>query len=151
MAAAWVSFLAGHSARYWSDTGHHAIDSGRKMSSDETADVLPGDFQMLGKLSKADGRGPRRMSRRAPDGSEFSKLSAEVINSVIEILNQAKNSNDQFRDYAFQFYEESHSKEALFQLIDLLLALVNADGVMHPRRRIEEVVTIFIFGENILS
>ena len=74
------------------------------------------------------------------------KLSSEARKFAIDIFNQAKNSNDQFRDYAVQFCEEfRNSREALFQLIDLLLTLANADGVMHPEEEkpIEEAVVIF--------
>ena len=128
--------------------GHHAIDSGRKMSSDENRQTLffLATFSMLGKLSKADGRVSSEEIRVVEQLMDRNlKLSAEARKFAIDIFNQAKNSNDQFRDYAVQFYEEFRdSREALFQLIDLLLTLANADGVMHPKKKlIEEAVVIF--------
>ena len=58
--------------------GHHALDSGRSMSSMKIGRpfFFLATFSMLGKLSKADGRGVlgRDKSRRAIDGSEFKAL-----------------------------------------------------------------------------
>ena len=129
--------------------GHHALDSGRSMSSDENRQTLffLATFSMLGKLSKADGRVSSEEIRVVEQLMDRNlKLSTEARKFAIDIFNQAKNSNDQFRDYAVQFYEEFRdSSEALFQLIDLLLTLANADGVMHPEEEklIEEAVVIF--------
>ncbi len=129
--------------------GHHALDSGRSMSLEENRQTLffLATFSMLGKLSKADGQVSAEEIRVVEQLMDRNlKLSSDARRFAINIFNEAKNSQDQFRDYALQFYEEFRdSKEALFQLIDLLLTLANADGVMHPEeeRLIEEAVAIF--------
>ena len=129
--------------------GHHALDSGRSMSSEENRQTLffLATFSMLGKLSKADGKVSVEEIRVVEQLMDRNlNLSRDARKFAIDIFNEAKNSEDQFRDYAIQFYEEfSDSKEALFQLVDLLLTLANADGVMHPaeEKLIEEAVVIF--------
>ena len=129
--------------------GHHALDSGRSMSAEENRQTLffLATFSMLGKLSKADGKVSVEEIRVVEQLMDRNlNLSSDARKFAIDIFNEAKNSEDQFRDYAIQFYEEfSDSKEALFQMVDLLLTLANADGVMHPaeEKLIAEAVVIF--------
>ena len=75
--------------------GHHALDSGRKMSSDENRQTLffLATFSMLGKLSKADGRVSSEEIRVVEQLMDRNlKLSAEARKFAIENLWKMKNN-----------------------------------------------------------
>ena len=104
-------------------------------------------FSMLGKLSKADGVvSPEELEVVEHLMSENLKLSDEARQFAISVFNAAKNSDSTFNDYARQFYEEFQGNpEVLSSIIDLMLRLAHADGVLHPGEQalIDEAVNIF--------
>lgn len=135
--------------------GHHVLDKDKS-----TATLSPGEerqgiyftatFSMLAKLSKADSV----VSREEVDAidavmTNSLRLDAATRQFAIDIFTRAKNSHHGFEDYARQFYQAfSDSPEVLSSLIDLLLSVAYADGVMHPEeeRMIRKAVDIFGLG-----
>ena len=104
-------------------------------------------FSMLAKLAKADGVVSREEIAVV---SRFMKenlgLDAEGQKLAIRIFNQAKNSPDQFEDYAAQFYSLFHNRrEIIVTMFDILVAVASADGVIHPNeeRMLNSAARIF--------
>ena len=128
--------------------GHHAVDK-NSFSQDEERQSLffLATFSMLGKLSKADGRVTSEEIEVVEQVMRDNlRLSPEARQFAIDIFSAAKDSDDRFEDYANQFYSEFRDyPEVLSSLVDLLLRLAHADGVMHPAENqlIEEAVRIF--------
>ncbi|MBO6556204.1 MAG: TerB family tellurite resistance protein [Pseudomonadales bacterium] len=128
--------------------GHHAVDK-NSFSRDEERQSLffLATFSMLGKLSKADGRVTTEEIEVVEQVMRDNLgLSPEARQFAIDIFSAAKDANDRFEDYANQFYSEFQDyPEVLSSLVDLLLRLAHADGVMHPAENalIEDAVRIF--------
>jgi len=104
-------------------------------------------FSMLAKLAKADGVVSREEIAVV---SRFMKenlgLDPEGQKLAIRIFNQAKNSPDQFEDYAAQFYSLFHNRrEIIVTMFDILVAVASADGVIHPNeeRMLNSAARIF--------
>lgn len=128
--------------------GHHAVDKNSFSEQEERQSLFfLATFSMLGKLSKADGRvSTEEIEVVEQVMRENLRLSPEARQFAIDVFSAAKDSGDRFEDYANQFYSEFRDyPEVLSSLVDLLLRLAHADGVMHPEetRMIEEAVRIF--------
>ncbi len=128
--------------------GHHAVDKGRFTQEEERQSLFfLATFSMLGKLSKADGRVTSEEIEVVEQVMRDSlRLSPEARQFAIDVFSAAKDSGDSFEDYAHQFYSDFRDyPEVLSSLVDLLLRLAHADGVVHPEetRLIEETVRIF--------
>jgi len=128
--------------------GHHAVDKNSFSEQEERQSLFfLATFSMLGKLSKADGRvSTEEIEVVEQVMRDNLRLSPEARQFAIDVFSAAKDSGDRFEDYANQFYAEFRDyPEVLSSLVDLLLRLAHADGVMHPEesRMIEEAVRIF--------
>lgn len=128
--------------------GHHAVDKNTLSFEEERQGLFfVATFSMLGKLSKADGRVTSEEIEVVEQVMRDNlRLSPEARQFAIDIFTAAKDSSDGFEDYAHQFYEAfSEYPEVLTTLVDLLLRLAHADGVIHPEesRLMEAAVRIF--------
>lgn len=134
--------------------GHYTLDEGQFFTEDERRQGIffLATFSMLGKLSKADGQVSPDEIAVVEELMELQlRLDKDARQFAIKIFTQAKQSDVPFEHFAQQFYEEfEESPEVLVSLVDLLLRLAHADGVLHAAedRMIEEAVDIFgIEGE----
>jgi len=129
--------------------GHHTMDGGKHLDEDEERHGIffVTTFSMLGKLSKADGQvSPAEIEVVEQVIKESLRLPSQARQFAIKIFNAGKDSKETFEDYARQFYEAFHDHpEVLASLVDLLLRVSHADGVLHPAedRLIEQAVEIF--------
>ena len=129
--------------------GHAALDSSPAFSFQEQRHGLffLATFSMLGKLSKADGRVSEEEIEVVEQIMQDNlRLDPAVRDFAIRIFTEAKRSDTTFESYARQFNDEfSGHPEVLSSMIDLLLRLAHADGVVHPEeaRMIESAVHIF--------
>jgi DnaJ like chaperone protein len=130
--------------------GHHTIDSGGigfSLQEQRHGIFFLATFSMLAKLSKADGVVSEEEIEVVEQVMQDNlRLSPEARAFAVNIFSEAKYSEFTFKDYAQQFYEEFQGqREVLSSLVDLLLRLAHADGVLHPEedRMIEEAVSIF--------
>ena len=132
--------------------GHHTMDSGNFLDQDEERHGIyfVTTFSMLGKLSKADGQvSPEEIEVVERIMTDSLRLPLQARQFAIKIFNTAKDSRETFEDYARQFYGAFHDHpEVLGSLVDLLLRISHADGVLHPAedRLIEQAVDIFGIG-----
>jgi DnaJ like chaperone protein len=132
--------------------GHHTMDSGNFLDQDEERHGIyfVTTFSMLGKLSKADGQvSPEEIEVVERIMTDSLRLPLQARQFAIKIFNTAKDSRETFEDYARQFYGAFHDHpEVLVSLVDLLLRISHADGVLHPAedRLIEQAVDIFGIG-----
>ena len=132
--------------------GHHTMDSGNFLNQDEERHGIyfVTTFSMLGKLSKADGQvSPEEIEVVERVMTDSLRLPLQARQFAIKIFNTAKDSRETFEDYARQFYGAFHDHpEVLVSLVDLLLRISHADGVLHPAedRLIEQAVDIFGIG-----
>ena len=132
--------------------GHHTMDSGNVLDQDEERHGIyfVTTFSMLGKLSKADGQvSPEEIEVVERIMTDSLRLPLQARQFAIKIFNTAKDSRETFEDYARQFYGAFHDHpEVLVSLVDLLLRISHADGVLHPAedRLIEQAVDIFGIG-----
>ncbi len=134
--------------------GHHTMDSGAALgaglSSLESKQGIYflATFSMLGKLAKADGMVTQHeievVDRVMRDNL---RLDAKAREFAIEIFNAAKDSDEQFEDFAGQFYTEfGSSPEMLGSLIELLLLVALADGEFHDAEESMILEAVKIFG-----
>jgi DnaJ like chaperone protein len=129
--------------------GHHTMDSGKVLDQNEERHGIffVTTFSMLGKLSKADGQvSPEEIAVVEQVITDSLRLPLQARQFAIKIFNAGKDSSETFEDYARQFYGAFHDHpEVLASLIDLLLRVSHADGVLHPAedRLIEQAVDIF--------
>ena len=132
--------------------GHHTMDSDKTLDHDEERHGIyfVTTFSMLGKLSKADGQvSPEEIEVVERVMTDSLRLPLQARQFAIKIFNTAKDSRETFEDYARQFYGAFHDHpEVLVSLVDLLLRISHADGVVHPAedRLIEQAVDIFGIG-----
>ena len=132
--------------------GHHTMDSDKSLDHDEERHGIyfVTTFSMLGKLSKADGQvSPEEIEVVERVMTDSLRLPLQARQFAIKIFNTAKDSRETFEDYAQQFYGAFHDHpEVLVSLVDLLLRISHADGVLHPAedRLIEQAVDIFGIG-----
>lgn len=116
--------------------GHATIDAGASGGGlfsnleNKQSIYFTATFSMLGKLAKADGV----VTQQEVDVidrvmRENLRLTPQARELAIRIFNEAKNSDQQFEDFANQFYAEfGSSKQILASIIDLLLLVAHADG-----------------------
>mgnify|MGYP006125269291 FL=1 len=129
--------------------GHHAMDNDKVLDQEEERHGIffVTTFSMLGKLSKADGQvSPEEIEVVEQVIANSLRLPLQARQFAIKIFNAGKDSNDPFEDYARQFYSAFQDRpEVLASLVDLLLRVSHADGVLHPAedRLIEKAVDIF--------
>ena len=129
--------------------GHHTMDSGKSLDQDEERHGIffVTTFSMLGKLSKADGQvSSEEIEVVERVMTDSLRLPLQARQFAIKIFNAGKDSRETFEDYARQFYGAfHHHPEVLVSLVDLLLRVSHADGVLHPAedRLIEQAVDIF--------
>lgn len=129
--------------------GHQLLDRKSGLSAEESQHgvFFLATFAMLGKLSKADGRvTAEEVSLVEQIMTENLRLPPDARRFAIDIFNRAKDSDDEFLDYAEQFYDAfAHQPEVLASMVDLLLRLAHADGVKHPAEDalIESAVKLF--------
>lgn len=129
--------------------GHQALDAGGQFSSLETKQSIyfTAVFSMLGKLAKADGV----VTQHEIDVIEqvmrdHFRLTPQARNLAIQIFNTAKDSDDQFEDFARQLKQEfSGAREVLVSVVDLLVLVAHSDGDMHgvEEQLIRSAVQIF--------
>ena len=132
--------------------GHQAFDassSGGLLSGIENKQSIyfAATFSMLGKLAKADGAVTQhevnvidRIMR------ENLRLPEDARTLAINIFNTAKDSDDQFEDYAQQFHDEfGRAEVVLVSIVDLLFVVAYADGELHQAEEamIKSAVHIF--------
>ena len=91
-------------------------------------------FSMLAKLAKADGVVCRSevetIERFMREGL---RLDPEARKLAIRIFNRAKDSPDRFEDFAAQFYRYfHHQRQVVLSMYQILLAVADADGTVHP-------------------
>ena len=129
--------------------GHHTMDGGGRLNDHEELQGIyfVTTFSMLGKLSKSDGQvSPEEIEVVDQLIKNHLRLPGEARKFAIRIFTEGKNSSDAFEDYASQFYQAFRSRpEVLVSLVDLLLRVSHADGVLHPEeeRLIQQAVDIF--------
>lgn len=129
--------------------GHYTLDEGQFFSDEERRQGIffLATFSMLGKLSKADGRvSSDEIEVIEQVIQEQLRLDSQAREFAIKLFTEAKNSDVPFEQYAQQFADEfDEYPEVLSSLIDLLLRVAHADGVLHPEetRLIEAAVQIF--------
>ncbi len=137
--------------------GHHAMDSGSSGGGDgggfsslesKQGIYFGATFSMLGKLAKADGVVTAQeievIDRVMRDNL---RLDSRARQFAIEIFNEAKDSDQEFEDFARQFYMEfGDSPEMLGSLIELLLLVAHADGELHEAEDSMILKAVRIFG-----
>jgi DnaJ like chaperone protein len=130
--------------------GHHTMDSSGGFSSLESKQGLyfAATFSMLGKLAKADGMvTPHEIEIIERVMRDNLKLPPDARKFAIDIFNVAKDSEEEFEDFAGQFYTEfGSSPEMLVSLIELLLLLAYADGDLHTQEEAMILEAVRIFG-----
>lgn len=105
-------------------------------------------FSMLGKLAKADGV----VTQQEVDVidrvmRENLRLNPQARDLAIRIFNTAKESDEQFEDYARQFYAEfGKSQQVSASIIDLLLLVGYADGELGAEEEAMILQAVNIFG-----
>jgi DnaJ like chaperone protein len=133
--------------------GHQAFDSkggGGILSGLENKQSIyfAATFSMLGKLAKADGAVTQRevdvIDRIMRDNL---RLPEDARSLAVNIFNVAKDSEDDFDDFAHQFYNEfGRAEVVLVSIIDLLFVVAYADGVLHPAEEAMIRSAVRIFG-----
>ncbi|MGV0035170.1 MAG: co-chaperone DjlA [Candidatus Azotimanducaceae bacterium WSBS_2022_MAG_OTU7] len=130
--------------------GHHTMDGNKFLGEDEERHGIffVTTFSMLGKLSKADGQvSPEEIEVVEQVITDNLRLPPEARQFAIKIFNAGKDSTSSFEDYARQFHEAFHDRpEVLTSLVDLLLRISHADGVLHPAEEQLIVQAVNIFG-----
>ena len=141
----------------------HAFDSSdQNYYKAERARLAPGEeaqftffvaaFSMLAKLARADGR----VSREEIDAVEKFMthdlgLDPESRRFATNVFNTAIESQDNFNDFADQFYNHFRSQYQMLDLmIDILVRVSLADGVNNPseEKLIQSAVRIFNFSDD---
>ena len=109
-------------------------------------------FSMLAKLAKADGQvSDEEIDLVKRFMKDQLRLSAEDQDYAIEIFRKAKDSDDTFEDYALQFAQIFAGEPRMREImLDLLVRLAAADGVVHPQEEemLRAAARIFQMGEN---
>ena len=129
--------------------GHHTLDSGNALSFEEQRHGIffVATFSMLGKLSKADGVvSAQEIELVEQIMKDHLRLPQDARKFAIGLFTAAKDSDNTFEEYAQQFQEEfKDHPEVMASLVDLLLRLAHADGVLHPleQQMIDAAVRIF--------
>lgn len=130
--------------------GHHAMDSGSRLSSLESKQGIyfAATFSMLGKLAKADGMvTPHEIEFIDRVMRDNLRLDSRARQFAIDIFNVAKDSDQAFEDFAGQFYTEfGSSPEMLGSLIELLLLVAHADGEFHEAEEAMILEAVRLFG-----
>ncbi len=131
--------------------GHHAMDSsGGGLSALESKQGIyfAATFSMLGKIAKADGVvTPHEIEVIDRVMRDNLQLDSRARRFAIDIFNAAKDSDQQFEDFAGQFYSEfGNSPEMLGSLVELLLLVAHADGEFHEAEEIMILKAVKIFG-----
>ena len=133
--------------------GHQAFDANSKGGfltglENKQSIYFAATFSMLGKIAKADGT----VSQQEVDVidrimRENLRLPEDARHLAINIFNAAKDSDDQFEDYAQQFYDEfGRAEVVLVSIIDLLLVVAYADGELHAAEESMIKSAVRIFG-----
>lgn len=108
-------------------------------------------FSMLGKLARVDGQVSPEEIRSVENFMQNDlRLDAQSRRVAMEIFHAAGRSGDSFEAFARQFYSNfSGQPQLLDLLIDILLRVALADGVMSPaeERLIRTAAGIFQFSE----
>ena len=129
--------------------GHFTLDDGQFFSEEERRQGIffLATFSMLGKLSKADGQVTQDEIELVEQIMQQQlQLDPQAREFAIRVFTEAKKSDVPFERYARQFHEEFEDfPDVLSSLVDLLLRLAHADGVLHAEevRLIEQAVSIF--------
>lgn len=107
-------------------------------------------FSMLAKISKADGRvSQREISAVETFMINDLQLDASGQKTAQNIFRQAINSNEQFEDFAFQFYSVFNNQPHILELMmDVLLRVSSADGNISETEAVllTQAATIFNFS-----
>ncbi len=130
--------------------GHHTMDAGSGLSSLESRQSVYfiATFSMLGKLAKADGA----VSQHEIDViervmRENLRLDPQARDFAIRIFSAAKDSDQEFMDFAEQFYTEfGSSPEMLASLIELLMLVAYSDSEYHPAEEAMIAAAVRLFG-----
>lgn len=130
--------------------GHHAMDGAGGLSPLESKQGIyfAATFSMLGKLAKADGMvTPHEIEIIDRVMRDNLRLDSRSRQFAIDIFNAAKDSDQEFGDFAEQFYDEfGASPEMLCSLIELLLLVAYADGQFHDAEETMVLQAVEIFG-----
>lgn len=147
--------IAGAALGHTFDAGEqkHFIGAQPRLSTGEHAQFtfFVAAFSMLAKLAKADGR----ISREEINAVENFMVDDLNLNAgsrqiAMNVFHTAIESQDNFRDFAVQFYSQFHSQYQMLDLmIDILLRVSVADGVLSQseEKLILDAVRIFNFSD----
>lgn len=128
--------------------GTHATHLSHVESSQITFFVAT--FSMLGKLARTDGQVSRAEMDAVRQFMVYDlNLSPESQQVAISIFQKAQESPESFESFASQFYGQFHIQPQMLELmIDILLRVSVADGVIHPseEKLIQSAATIFGFS-----
>ncbi len=147
--------IAGAALGHTFDSGDqkHYISAQQRLSTGEHAQFtfFVAAFSMLAKLAKADGRISREEIGAVENFMVHDlNLDARSRNIAMNVFHTAIESQDNFHDFAVQFYNQFHSQYQMLDLmIDILIRVSVADGVLSQseERLILDAVRIFNFSD----
>lgn len=112
-------------------------------------------FSMLAKLARVDGRiTTEEITTIERFMEEELRLSSQSRQMAIRIFQAAKDSNDTFQDYAYQFYLHFRYYPQLIEfMMDILFKLAASDGRMSPAEEtlLRSATRIFHLGETVFE